>query len=171
VSRRWIALLLAATLPGIAGAAPTAVPAAPAAPARMPTEVVDAYREAVKRGDRAGVVAELAADLVIYEQGFEEHGRDAYVEHALGNDLTFASMVQREQLGREAWEDGNVAWVLVRSVDRGDFDGRKLELENTETLLLRRTDAGWKIVHIHRSAHPREAAADTPVAAPAAPAP
>lgn len=149
--RWWLAALLGAVLPAAAETPPV-----PAAAARLPTQVVDAFREAMAAGDRSGVVAELAADVVVYEQGFEERGRDAYAEHALANDLTFASLVKREQLGREAWEDGNLAWVLVRSVDRGNFDGRRLELENTETLLLRRTDLGWKIVHIHRSAHPRE---------------
>lgn len=162
MSRRWwFAALWATVLPVWAAAPAPTVPAAVAAN-RLPTEVVDAYREALRTGDRVGVVAQLAADVVIYEQGFEERGRDTYVERTLANDLTFASMVQREQRGREAWEDGNLAWVLVRSVDRGDFDGRRLELENTETLLLRRTAEGWKIVHIHRSAHPREGDAPRP---------
>lgn len=168
-----------------------ALPAAAAAPAAgtaalVPTEVVDAFQAALAHGDRRGVVEHLAPDLVIYEQGFVERGRDAYAEGTMLNDITFAGLVKRETLRRDAWEDGSVAWVLTLSSVTGDFGDQKLALINTETLVLRRTDLGWKIVHIHRSAHPRgddeelpaparpkaaAPAAPEPVAAPAAPSP
>lgn len=152
--RRWLGLLLAAAaLPAVADPAPAAVAAA-ALPQLVPTEVVDAWQEALAAGDRSGVVGHLAPDLVIYEQGFVEQGRDRYAEGSMPNDITFASMVRRRVLSREAWEDGNVAWVLTRTAVTGDFGEQQLALVNTETLLLRRTDLGWKIVHIHRSAHP-----------------
>lgn len=151
-----------AALPAKAVPAPAPVPAAPAPPAPLkamgplPTQVVDAYHEALAKGDRPAVLAQLSTDVLIYEQGFVEQGRDAYAEGSLPNDATFAGMVKREVRSREAWEDGNVAWVVTRSGLSGDFgEANRLELENTETILLRRTDLGWKIVHIHRSAHPR----------------
>lgn len=151
--RRWLGLgLIAAVLPAMAQVLP---PAPPLPPMTLPTEVVDTFHAALVKGDRKAVVEQLAADVVIFEQGFVEKGRDAYAEGSLPNDLTFAGMVKREVLSRDAWEDGNVAWVLTRAAVSGDFGEQKLELENTETLLLRRTDAGWKITHIHRSAHPR----------------
>ncbi|HSW14883.1 MAG TPA: nuclear transport factor 2 family protein [Solimonas sp.] len=159
----------AATPAPAAPVVPAAAPAVAAVPALvpapvvsvmqpMPTETVDAFHAALVRGDRAAVLQQLTTDVIIYEQGFVERGRDAYAEGSLPNDATFAGMVKREVLAREAWEDGNVAWVLTRSAITGDFgEPNKLELENTETLLLRRTDLGWKITHIHRSAHPRTA--------------
>ena len=145
--RAW--LLSALLLPAVAGAQ------APAGSGLLPTEVVDAFQAAMTGGDRNAVVQHLAPDLVIYEQGFVERGRDAYAEGSMPNDMTFASLVQRQVLAREAWEDGNVAWVQTLSSITGVFGDQKLALVNTETLLLRRTDLGWKIVHIHRSAHPR----------------
>jgi ketosteroid isomerase-like protein len=176
--RRLWGLLLAAVL--LPASAETAVPAAKAG--LVPTEVVDAFHAALASGDRKGVVQHLAADLTIYEQGFTERGRDAYAEGSMPNDITFASLVKREVLRRDAWEDGNVAWVLTLSSVTGDFGDQKLALVNTETLVLRRTDLGWKIVHIHRSAHPRgadeqlpeplaKAVASPPSAARAAPTP
>lgn len=153
--RRWGAWLLSALmLPAAARAEP--------APMLVPTQVVDAFHAALAGGDRKGVVEHLAADLVIYEQGFVERGRDAYAEGTMLNDITFASLVKRETLRRDAWEDGNVAWVLTLSAIAGDFGDQKLALVNTETLLLRRTDLGWKIVHIHRSAHPRDQEEELP---------
>ncbi|PPE75388.1 hypothetical protein C3942_00370 [Solimonas fluminis] len=146
----WGWLLGTVLLP--AAAAP---PAPSSQPGLVPTEVVDAFHAALASGDRKGVVQHLAADLSIYEQGFTELGRDAYAEGSMPNDITFASLVKREVLRRDAWEDGNVAWVLTLSSVTGDFGDQKLALVNTETLVLRRTDLGWKIVHIHRSAHPR----------------
>ena len=153
--RRWgVWLLSALMLPAAARAE--------VAPMLVPTQVVDAFHAALAGGDRKGVVEHLASDLVIYEQGFVERGRDAYAEGSMPNDMTFASLVQREVLTRDAWEDGNVAWVLTLSSVTGDFGDQKLALVNTETLLLRRTDQGWKIVHIHRSAHPRDAEEELP---------
>lgn len=151
---RW--LLSALLLPAAAGAQ------VPTGPALLPTEVVDAFQAAMTSGDRKAVVQHLAPDLVIYEQGFVERGRDAYAEGSMPNDMTFASLVQRQALSREAWEDGNVAWVQTLSSISGDFGDQKLSLVNTETLVLRRTDVGWKIVHIHRSAHPRGPDEDLP---------
>jgi len=146
--------------PAAAPPAAAAVPAASAAPlpapGPLPTQVVDAYHDALVKGDRPAVLAQMSMDVLIYEQGFVESGRDAYAEGSLPNDATFAGMVRREVRSREAWEDGNVAWVVTRSALSGDFgEANRLELENTETIVLRRTDLGWKIVHIHRSAHPR----------------
>lgn len=155
--RLWGLLLSAVMLPA---AAQTAAPAAK--PGMVPTEVVDAFQAALASGDRKGAVQYLASDLMIYEQGFVERGRDAYAAGSMPNDMTFASLVKREVLRRDAWEDGNVAWVLTLSFVTGDFGEQKLALVNTETLVLRRTDLGWKIVHIHRSAHPRAEGEDLP---------
>lgn len=158
--RRWAAagLLLWAQ----AVAAQTDAAAKPARADLLPTEVVDAFYEAMGRGDRTAVLAQLSADVVIYEQGFAELSRDGYAKGSLANDLTFASVVKREVLKREAWEEGNLAWVLTQALVTGDFGENRLELQNAETLVLRRTDLGWKIVHIHRSAHPRSSEESVP---------
>jgi len=158
--RRWAAagLLLCAQ----AVAAQTDAAAKPARADLLPTEVVDAFYEAMGRGDRTAVLAQLSADVVIYEQGFAELSRDGYAKGSLANDLTFASVVKREVLKREAWEEGNLAWVLTQALVTGDFGENRLELQNAETLVLRRTDLGWKIVHIHRSAHQRSSEESVP---------
>lgn len=158
--RRWAAagLLLWAQ----AVAAQTDAAAKPARADLLPTEVVDAFYEAMGRGDRTAVLAQLSADVVIYEQGFAELSRDGYAKGSLANDLTFASVVKREVLKREAWEEGNLAWVLTQALVTGDFGENRLELQNAETLVLRRTDLGWKIVHIHRSTHPRSSEESVP---------
>jgi len=43
--------------------------------------------------------------------------------------------------------------VISTTVTEGQFDGRKLVLDGTETMLLRRGVDGWRIAHIHWSAH------------------
>ena len=49
------------------------------------------------------------------------------------------------------FDEGDVAWVATESLLEAKEDGKDLLLLSTETMLLRKTDAGWTIVHIHWS--------------------
>lgn len=49
----------------------------------------------------------------------------------------------------------DAAWVLTRSETSGTFRGKEIDLLGAESVLLRRGEHGWRIVHIHWSSRPR----------------
>jgi hypothetical protein len=53
--------------------------------------------------------------------------------------------------GRSGWSAANVAWIASESRNTGTFRGRAIDSMSKETMVLRRTPAGWRIVHIHWS--------------------
>ena len=116
-----------------------------------PEAVAAAFHDALARGDRAGVAGLLASDVVIFESGGAELSREEYASHHLGDDMEFAQATKEEVVAREAGESGDVAWVLTRSRTTGTFREKKVDLRGTETMLLRKSADGWRIVHIHWS--------------------
>ena len=87
------------------------------------------------------------------QQGFTDNSRDDWGSRQLADANQFARQTERRVLRREASQDTNTAWVISTTVTEGQFDGRKLVLDGTETMLLRRGVDGWRIAHIHWSAH------------------
>jgi ketosteroid isomerase-like protein len=116
-----------------------------------PEAVTAAFHDALARGDRARVTELLASDVVIFESGGAELSRAEYASHHLGDDMEFAQATKEEVVAREAGESGDAAWVLTRSRTTGTFREKKVDLRGTETMLLRKSADGWRIVHIHWS--------------------
>ncbi len=145
--RRLGAALLAALMPLAAGAqAPT-----------TPSETVDAFHKAMRVGDGKAALAFMARDVNIYEQGYVETTREQYAANQLADANRFAKLTERRVMRRESGQDERSAWVLSTTLTTGEFEHRKIELEGTETMLLRREGEAWVIAHIHWSAHPRSA--------------
>jgi ketosteroid isomerase-like protein len=116
-----------------------------------PQEVVAAFHEALARGDSARVTELLAPGVIIFESGGAEVSREEYTSHHLGADMEFAKATKEEVVDRQAGEAGDAAWVLTRSRTTGTFRDKPVDLHGTETMLLRKTADGWRIVHIHWS--------------------
>lgn len=125
------------------------------AAAATPAETVDAFHKALRTGDGRGALAYLARDVTVFEQGFAESSQEAYASTQLEDAAGFARQTERRVLRRESGQDAQSAWVLSMTLTTGQFGERALALEGTETVLLRREGEGWKIAHIHWSAHPR----------------
>lgn len=133
--------------------APLAVAQIAAAQPPPPTATVDAFYRALHDGDRARVLALLAPDVMIYEQGFADNGRDAYAGAHLADAMAFARSVQRTVTRRASWQSGDAAWVLSETVQQGSFHNAKVNWIGTETVVLRRDGDHWQIAHIHWSEH------------------
>ncbi|MEQ1439693.1 nuclear transport factor 2 family protein [Fontimonas sp. SYSU GA230001] len=148
----WLAGAVAAVVH--AGAVAAAEPAQgdDAATARA---VVEDFHRALAEGYREGVLRLVDPRVVIFETGYVDVDRDNYAGAHLDNDLLYAAQVKREVIHSEATVTGDIAVVLTQSRNAGEFLGAKLDLENTETMVLRRGSDGWKIVHIHWSGHER----------------
>ena len=133
--------------PAPRSSASTSVPAA----AREAVAVVDAFHRALRRGDTAAAAVMLADDAVIYESGGAERSRAEYASHHLAADAAFSKTTQSVINRRSAQAIGNFAWIATESTTNGSFEGRAINSVGTETMVLRRAGASWRIVHIHWS--------------------
>jgi ketosteroid isomerase-like protein len=125
-----------------------------ASAARPAAEVVDAFHAALKRGDAKGAAALLAEDVLIFESGGAEHSKAEYLAEHLPADAEFARATTDTVDWRQGHAAGTAAWIASKGRTTGQFHGRQVNSRTTETILLRRTDEGWKIAHIHWSSAP-----------------
>jgi ketosteroid isomerase-like protein len=138
------------TLVAVALSLVTTLPA-PAQTSGEPADVVRDFHAALIAGDSVRALSLLAPDVMIFESGGVESSRDEYMQHHLGSDMLFAGSVAREVIEQWTDESGDVAWVLSTSTTKGTFRDREIDSRGVETMLLRRTADGWRIVHIHWS--------------------
>lgn len=129
--------------------------AAPAA-ADDPATTVDAFHTALAAGDRDAALALLAEDLTVFESGWAERSREEYAGHHLGADMEFSAATAREIVARSSGEAGDTAWVLTETRTSGTFREREISSLGLETMVLHRTEDGWRIAHIHWSSRDAE---------------
>jgi len=115
------------------------------------TAVVDAFHAALRRGDTKAAQSYLSDDALIYEAGGVERGKQEYASHHLGADAAFAKAVPSTITRRAGEAVGNIAWVATEGRTAGTYKDKAVDRITTETMVLRRRGASWKIVHIHWS--------------------
>ena len=121
------------------------------ASARGAAATVDAFHAALHRGDTRAAAALLAEDALIFESGGVERSKAEYAGHHLPADTEFSRLVSSVVIRRAGNSNGILAWIASEGRTTGTYKGKPLDLLTTETMLLRRTNGGWKIVHIHWS--------------------
>ena len=151
--KRWLAGLL------FAASAQAQDAALPAPQALSPEAVVELFHQSLKEGYADKALEQLAADVKIFETGYIERSREEYAREHLGKDMYFAAATERVIGARKVSVDSGAAWVLTQSTLTGEIGGKPIALEQTETMLLLREVEGWRIAHIHWSAHNSEAPA------------
>ncbi len=122
-----------------------------AAGASSPSDAADALNEALHGGDEARVRSLLADDVLIYEAGGEERSRGEYAAHHLAADIAFMAKMERQVLSRRVYRFTDGAVVSTRSRLRGSYKGRAVDSVSTETVVMRRQEGAWKVVHVHWS--------------------
>jgi ketosteroid isomerase-like protein len=118
---------------------------------QTPQQVVAAFHGAMAKGDTQTMLNLLGPDVVIFEAGGAEMNRDEYRTHHLGADVAFARTTERKVVDSQAKTAGDAAWVLTRTTSAGTFQGKPVDSRGVETMVLRKTTQGWRIVHIHWS--------------------
>ena len=113
--------------------------------------VVDAFSAALGSLDVTKAGALLADDALVLESGHAERSRAEYLAAHAGADAIFLQQATIRRLHRLARCAGNLAWVATESEISTPGDGKPVVLRSTETMVLRRTAKGWRIVHIHWS--------------------
>ena len=113
--------------------------------------VAERFHGALSSGDMATVEALLAADVLILESGGAERSREEYMGHHAVSDAAFLKGAHRQLLRQRARVAGEFAWVGTESELHAKKDGKPLTVQSTETMVLKQTTDGWRIVHIHWS--------------------
>jgi ketosteroid isomerase-like protein len=140
-----IALLLTLTAPTVAQTQTDSVTVAAA---------VERYHQALREGDSAAALAQLAEDAVIVESGTIE-SRQEYRSHHLPADIAFARVVKATRSLVRLSVRGNVAWTTATSTMVGKYKRKPVNSKGAELMVLTRTADGWKISAIHWSSHDR----------------
>ncbi|HKV65778.1 MAG TPA: c-type cytochrome [Rhodanobacteraceae bacterium] len=112
--------------------------------------VVQAFQDALQRGDRAKVLDLLAPDAQISEGGETQSDKE-YAAHHLGEDIAFLKHAKAVLLSRASMEMGDTARVVSESEIEATSKGKPLHLRSHERMALKRTDGQWKVASIHWS--------------------
>jgi len=113
-----------------------------------------AFQEALNSGDAARVKALLDPKVLIFESGAAERSRAEYAAHHLKADIDFLK-AGTYKLQRQTGDTvGDLAWVASESRISGTPKDKVVNVLSTETLVLKKGTAGWKVVHVHWSSHP-----------------
>jgi len=135
-----------------AAATPTVVDAS----AQSVVAVVEQFSKALQSADFKRVGELLAPDVLILESGGAERSREEYLGHHAISDAMFLKGAHAQIMQRTARIEGSLAWVGTESELHAMKDGKALTLLSTETMILKKTGADWRIVHIHWSSRPKK---------------
>ena len=112
---------------------------------------VDRFLSALAAGDLNRAGTELDPRVVILESGSGEYTAAEYLEGHAKHDAEFLKAAHHKPGRRTARASGDLAWVASESELHVQKDGKPAVILSAETMVLRSTDADWKIVHIHWS--------------------
>ncbi len=139
---------------------PQTVAAAPqmdvSAGAQPAVAVVERFGQALAAGDMKTVEALLDTDVLILETGGAERSRAEYMGHHAISDAKFLKGSHHQLKRRTARSAGELAWIGSESELHASKDGNPLTLLSTESMVLRKAGADWRIVHIHWSSRPKK---------------
>jgi ketosteroid isomerase-like protein len=119
--------------------------------ASTPEATVEAFAQALRRGDTATLRSLLAPDVLILEGGGAERSAEEYLGGHAVSDAAFLKDAHIQQTARTAKTEGDLAWVATESELHVERDGQPVTLSSAETMLLQKIDGAWRIVHIHWS--------------------
>ena len=112
---------------------------------------VEAFGEALQANRIEGASRLLAEDVLVLESGGAERSRAQYLAEHAAADAAYLQGAEQQVTARRARVAGDLAWVGTETRTTTHKDGKSRTSLGTETMVLRRTDAGWRIVHIHWS--------------------
>lgn len=112
--------------------------------------VVSAFKSALRGGDGEAALARLHPDVRIFEGGHAET-REEYEGGHLGADMRFLQAVESTTTWDRILIDSETALYMSQFTVEGEYRDREIDSRGTETMVLLRTEAGWRILHIHWS--------------------
>jgi ketosteroid isomerase-like protein len=131
--------------------------AACGAPPAREDEVVaplQAFYAAMKTGDTAAAMAQIAPDAVFVESGKLETRAEYEMNH-LPADIDFEKQITGKRSPWQVKTQGDTAWVIATTEYDGTVDGAPLNFVSAQLAVLTRADNEWKIRSIHWSSRRR----------------
>lgn len=119
---------------------------------QTPVSVVNGFTGALQRSDAEQLKMITAPEVIIFEEGGVEASFAEYAAGHLKSDMAFMSKVDKTIKSQQVVEDSKLATVVTHSELRSKT-GVQMAVHNSmlETMVLKQTTAGWKIIHIHWS--------------------
>ena len=136
---------------GLLAAAPVAAAAADADALAEPAAAVEAFSAALIKGDAAAASQLLDPAITIFESGWIERSRQEYAAHHMAEDTKFLRSATVTRLSRVGERIGDSAWIATEARITSSAGAKPVDIVSTETMVLHKTAAGWRIVHIHWS--------------------
>ena len=142
---------------GVVVAIVSGLSAACGAPTASEDEVVaplQAFYAAMKTGDTAAAMAQIAPDAVFVESGKLET-RSEYETNHLPADIDFEKQITGKRSPWQVKTQGDTAWVIATTEYDGTVDGAPLNFVSAQLAVLTRDSGAWKIRSIHWSSRRR----------------
>ncbi len=140
-----------------------------ASPARaaQPWDTVDAFHAALQRGDTRAVAALLAPEALIFEAGHVERSAAEYAGGHLAGDAAHAAKTVTRFGARRCMIGSDQAVIATETVSTAlDKSDPRI---GTETMVLVKAGADWRIGHIHWSSRKLAPGKALPTGTPSAP--
>lgn len=116
-----------------------------------PTKVANDFAAALSSGDMEQIKRLVADEAIIFEEGSAEQSFAEYERDHLPQDIRFMRRVERIVKDQQEIHQGSLAIVLTQTDLKGKPASSKIHLAMLETMILKKSSTGWKIVHIHWS--------------------
>ena len=152
ITATLLAALVLAAHPAAAGEPQADVPEE----ARAAVAAVDRFFAALSAGDIDKAATELDPQVIILESGGAERSAAEYLGGHAISDAEFLKKAEHRPGHRTARASGDLAWVASDNDLVIQQDGKPVTIASAETMVLRHTGSGWKIVHIHWSSRVRK---------------
>lgn len=116
------------------------------------TAAAESFHKALAAGKPDEVMSLLQPDALIVEAGAVQTRAEYQREH-LAADIAYARAVSGKPRDVIVRQEGNIAWVTSTFEVSGTFEGKPVHSFSAETMVLTRTDGGWRIRNVHWSSH------------------
>jgi ketosteroid isomerase-like protein len=113
--------------------------------------LADQLAEAIMHGDVDSLRAIVAPEVLIFESGGVESSLVEYEGHHMLADMEFMKAMDREAISQQMKHSDDLATVFTRSRISGSYKSKEIDVYSTETLVMRKMNGKWKVVHIHWS--------------------
>lgn len=148
-----ISILLTAIYPETSAASPASDQRQQSASRESETAAgaVKAFHAALQRGDTISALKLMSEDAIIFESGGVEQNRAEYEAHHLKADAAFSAGTIRTPVSQVVITEGNLSTVISVENVTGTFRGRPVNIRSVETMVVRKMENQWRIIHIHWS--------------------
>ncbi len=114
-------------------------------------KTVIAFHAAINSGDAVQARMLLDDAVVIFEGGGVERSADQYASHHMKSDMAFLANMKITSQEHQVKTMTDMAISIARNNIQGMYKDKNIDINSMETIVLKKTDGNWRIIHIHWS--------------------